>query len=220
MTKRIVRKTLTEANELLLAKYHDDECSILERIKVHRMVDRNPCAVEYLEKLDKGRFLLRKIVPDEQCCLWTRISTRMHQEDRVATLTKKRFALTSNIFSFFRPNLILKYGLSGAFAAATLFYIAPHFQMEIFKNKVPQYLVSSNHSFQAKAPQAVSVDWMRSSGRVTMMQNPDERAPVFFIKRRIAGQSSTLPLIGERNSQGVIFSNTGRIASSSQILDK
>ena len=191
------KEQLLEKEEMLLSKYFDEECHFFDRYRVYRLVETKPSAILYLESLESTRRLLRENFEFAPVSLWSRISTRLHQEDKAMLLSGNRSGRKSSAIGFasifeFIPSFA-RYGLSGVAVAAVLFMIMPSTKPGTFTK-----VASTNSSI----PTAMEVDWMRTNGRrVTVMPSDEGRAPVIYLKRRALNRTPIL----ERNTQGIIM---------------
>jgi hypothetical protein len=202
------QKTLSEKEEMLLSKYFDEECNFFERYRVYRLVEKSRSAITYLESLESTRRILRENFDFAPVALWSRISSRLHQEDKSLLLSGGRrnrgrvglHSILDVIPSF------AKYGISGAVMALLLFMIVPHEKTSSFVKFNPQgsSLISFGSSVN-RIPTAMEVDWMRSNNgrRVTVMPSEQGSAPVIYVKRK-SSRLTTMPIL-ERNTHGIVM---------------
>lgn len=200
---------LHEAEELLLSKYFDHETSFFERIAARRLLNRSSCARRYLGVLEQTQRSLRRELPEIRASLWTRISARLHQEERSALLLGRRSVVDERPA---RSGLWLTGGAAAALMAAAIFVMLPRIStfsprggpIASVQRGVPfaSGVSTGSEVFARRAPVSVGVDWMRSDGRLQMVHGPDERAPVIYIKRRA---NRMAPVVQESNSQGIVI---------------
>jgi hypothetical protein len=200
-------QTLSEKEEILLAKYFDDECNFFERYRVYHLVETRPAAIAYLETLEATRRVLKDNFEFAPVSLWSRISVRLHQEDSAQhRLARGRGFGASLVHVLFDaiPSYA-RYGLAGATLAFALFIFLPQQQAGSLSKVLPQASMFSSRGSSSRIPTAVEVDWMRSNSnrRVTLMPSDQGRAPVIYVKRR-PNRTAPVPIL-ERNSQGIIM---------------
>lgn len=207
------KKNLTESQEILLGKFFDGEATLLERIRVKWLVDKNPNAASYLEQLESTNLLLRKMMVVPKVSLWGRVSANIHKEQREVTqdlLRQPRFNALQALISLLLPTPV-RYTVAGALAASAVFLMMPvtkstsgiELDYRSARNNKPISIqsVSTNANLFHDAR---SVGWIRSSGTARRLNNQSGRSPIVFIRPRIASNES-LPLLAERNSEGIIL---------------
>lgn len=213
------KTNLTESQEILLSKFVDNECSWLERIRVRRLLERSPQARSYIHSLDKLSTSIKASVSIPKPELWFRVGARINSEEKTAALLGARRMEARESFLNFR----VVGSLAGACAVA-LIVIMPKgtfsvrdttrgsgtFPQEVASSQVNSGSVVPVGSFDTlsrRAPAPVEVDWVRSDGRVQVMHDSADRAPIIWVKRKRQLQSGYQ--IPERNSQGIIMMNRG-----------
>lgn len=235
---------LSSRQERLLGRFFDGECRFWEKLAAGRLVRTSPAARAYLDSL-KG---LREACAPRRAAdvdLWSRISARIEQEQRSAILLGKRELNASwhERISGFRERFgsRMAWGVSGAFAAACAGFLAlsidapgkkgtPELVADAKPAASSNLQLVSEHSGKAGTPKiidpsypvALEVDWMRSDGRVSLMQDPARRSAIIWVKKRRTGRgeifdsrpASPEEVFLESSSQGpswtVLSRNDGR----------
>lgn len=202
--------TLSEADEILLEKYFDNEASFLERFSARRLISRDAAAQRYLSSLESTQAAVKEAVPLEGNSLWMRISARLHAEERsVVLLGKRNFEKEGSLFGWKPAGLLLRGGAAAALGMALIVSAMPHARQGQQNSGITTAArsVTIQRGVPLAVPASVGVDWMRSDGRLQVMHEPEERAPLIFVKRRFNRVGPVYRT--ERNSQGVVMKERG-----------
>lgn len=201
------RTTLTDAQEMLLGKYLDNEATFFERLAARKLISREPAANRYIASIQRIQKPLKDALPLMNSSLWMRISARLHAEERSELLLGKRRFRSERSFS--PVKFFLQGGAAAALAAVALFMVIPKNgdnlgqPSNVASTAIERPQVAVQRGVPMTMPASVGVDWMRSDGRLQVMHDPDERAPLIFVKRRY---NRVGPIYRtERNSQGVVM---------------
>ncbi|NLF24950.1 MAG: hypothetical protein GX589_04740 [Deltaproteobacteria bacterium] len=212
LTKTLT-KTLTERQEKLLSKYLDGECGALGRLQARRLMIRSAAAQAFAEDLRNVSGYARRWYDMQayesvgRASLWDRVDQRIGQEQRASLyLGERTLAPVAKDRGWH-----LGWGLSGAaLAAACLaFFILPftgqdrnldsvggiYAKSATLDNQaggvVPQVQTVSAGGVNIGDPlysergysSQVEVDWLHSSGQVSLIPNKDRRAPIIWVKK-------------------------------------
>ena len=185
---------LSDSQEMLLEKFFDGECTFVERFSARRLLKKNKIAVCFADTLRLNRDALRGHLPSLSPDLWSRVSVRLHEEDR--SMHRIGFRENEKLYSkssrqmFGWRSMVTASGI-----VLTLFVVAyPMNQKSSTSSLTPQGIVpvayngGSNSGpvqmLSRRIPSAVEVDWMRSDGRLQVMNESQARAPIIWVKRR------------------------------------
>ena len=196
---------LTDNQERLLLRYADGECGAVGRHRAEALIRRRPRARAFIDALRELRMEARDMMaadlPNKEPDLWSRIEARIEQEERAAFFLGERRLSRERRFN--GPHWFL--GISGAAAAAGLAAVillmqAPRESVnrgpEFAAKSVPAVpetavrLVSDGLPAGYERPRiieesAVEMDWLKSDGRVTLIQAPGKRSSaIIWIKRK------------------------------------
>jgi hypothetical protein len=207
------KKNLTESEEILLGKFFDGEATLLERIRVKWLVDKNSNAARYLEQLESTNLLLKKIMIVPKVSLWSRVSANIHKAQRENQLESAQyhgFSKLKALAAIFLPTPV-RYTVAGALAASTVFLMMPvtkntsgiEIDYRSARNSRPISIqsVSGNSVYSQDAR---NVEWIRSSGTARRINSQSGRSPIVFIRPKTYSTES-LPLLAERNSEGIVL---------------
>ena len=200
---------LTEAQERLLLRYADGECRWLERVWARRLAAKSRAATFFLADMTCTSHGLRDVVRQHGTVdLWSRIETRITQEERAALFLgqrKNRREWQVVVRELFRGGL----APAGAFvAAALLLAVTPAgpAMMAWFSDGqasvgspgvsgsavvrapvAPVNLVAEGSSRRSpgrlRDQSGVEVDWVRSRGRVRVIQDEENRSAIIWVRR-------------------------------------
>ena len=207
---RSLKGSLTEHEEKLILRYLDRQANLIDKFKIKRLLSKNAAAGEYLgtmknlgEKLRADAHSLS--FQSTRVDLWNRISNRIDQEQRAELFLGRRQATSvrpnafHNLFS--RP----LYVGAGAFAtAAVMLLIVPMLRTtgggttlgvnpeqmasRIQLSTPAVNLVSTGRErpriIEEGVPTSMEVDWMRSNGRVRVIQDPTDSSAIIWVKKR------------------------------------
>ncbi len=199
---------LSEQQQLLLSSYVDNECSFISRVRAERLIKRNNIAKAFVQDLKNTSQTLRSFLSSTPTSpdLWDRISQRIDAEERAALYLGQRKPETqemerSFLASFFSKQSVIG-GLSGAAVAACVLMLIsrPTKPGEIIPVYTGGPVAAHNRSafHQASlgtAPQgagsgsSMEVDWMRSNGSLKIIQNPNDKSAIFWVRKRPNGAS-------------------------------
>lgn len=196
---------MNEMEETLLNRYVDNECGFFERQRARRLIDRSEEARNYIESLKKLREGLIISLPIEKphADLWPRVSMRIAQEENAAVfLGERKFEERRSPFTL--PSLGFAFG--SVVTAIFLFSIWIPSSQSIGSgvassgtaSSSPLTLASTAGEHQAEGaiplgrPQIINepfqsvidVDWMRSTGRVRILQNPEDRSAIIWVRKK------------------------------------
>lgn len=223
--------TLSEKEEKLLVKFLDSECSMVERMLVRRLLQRDSRAAEFLNSMramsdEVGRVCAG--VPADSADLWARVSARIDSERRSEVFLGPRHK--ESRFRGLQELLSMRsLGLAGAVSAAAVLLIVVQFTGQPGAAGRPVGVVKSSSGqsgavvpvnvtnrggsdesvpfsrpqlLEKSYPSTMEVDWVRSHGRVRLIQDPDEKSTIIWIKRRKPiGQRSSVPSSGLSSAQ-------------------
>lgn len=207
------RHSLTEKDCILLERYHDGECGVWARMSAERLLSRSEAALAFLEGLkdlsDINKDYSYKI-SSRRCDLWSKIEKRIDEEERAEFFLGKRTKESSenkrNGWSLDWSKV--GWGLSGAFVTAAfgmvMFRLASLQPIQVEgDNKVLANIKSSQTGGVMQAQQVklneypvsigrsgssirrpVEVDWMRSDGRVHIIQDQEDRSSIIWVKKK------------------------------------
>ncbi len=222
------KRILSESEEKVLVRYLDGETGFVGSMRAKWLIATVPAAAELLETMRSIGEIARNerlgiLERDPQPVdLWSRVSSRIHEEERAALYLGGRPEQNEDkdegLGAWFRP-VNLAWGFSGGALAAVVTSVVlltgivepqkisnssgtalssnallqrvssgtrvtarhiPRNSENVIEaqNRVPVPLSES------RIPTAVEVDWVKSNGRVRMMQEPNERSAVIWVKRR------------------------------------
>ena len=196
-------KELSEKQQILLSTYIDNECSFVSRILAERLIKTNSEARLFVHNLKNTSQTYRSLIPthDTSIDLWDRISTRIDSEERAAIyLGQRKPELEAPGPSFFEKLLsqqALLGGLSGAaVAAAVLVFVArPSKPGEILPVYTGGPVAAHNSSafhqaslgngtLPAGSRSAMEVDWVRGNGSFKIIQNPNDKSAIIWVRKR------------------------------------
>ena len=191
--------TLTRRQEELLLRYADGECGWLGRRRAEALLARDESAREFARAMQRTADEVRAAVRRESSVvepdLWPRISMRLEQEERAAVFLGARRHETDTRRGM---GWGLAWGMSGAVAAACIAALmifqqsSPPSGVGQLVTQAPAVVPSVNLVSQHAAYQPpvmleddapVQVDWLRSQGRVSMIQGPTRRSAIIWVNR-------------------------------------
>lgn len=215
-------KELTEKQQMLLSAYVDDECSRLSRFFAERLIKTNSEARLFVQNLKNTSQTYRSLATsnDSSVNLWDRISQRIEGEERAALYLGQRKPVTTSNAPSLLERLLSRQaivgGLSGAAIAATVLLLVsrPSKPGEILPvytgGPVAAHNSSAFHqaslgnepqSFGARS--AMEVDWMRGNGSFNIIQNPNDKSAIIWVRKR--------PSTGTSRAQGIKPTPTIRV---------
>lgn len=203
---------LSEKQELLLMRAHDGECSFFARWQAQRLLKRNPGAVRFQNSLQALQPLLEDTEEPENTSdgeLWNKIERRIADEEHAALfLGERRFdadpesreggrnwllvaaplsAAALALFFYFDGGVNTQAGSgTGAVARSTANTVAA-----LDRQAVPVSVTANSHFSGDSNPW--EVEWIRSEGRVRMIQNSRGRVPILWINRSVAANQLDQP---------------------------
>jgi hypothetical protein len=199
--------TLTEKEMLLLSAYADEQCSFLSRILAERLIKKKPDAQLFISNLQQTSSLFQEHSPSREIAvdLWSKIDQRITAEERAALYLGKRENSpqkeVTSLFQRIASSQALFGGLSGAAVAALVlvFISRPAKPGEILPVYTggPVAAVNSSAFHQtglaaSSAPQStMEVDWMRGNGSLQLIQNPESKSAIIWVRRR--NQTNSTP---------------------------
>jgi len=191
---------MKEKEELLLNKYVDNECGFFARRKAEKLIENSTEAKAYISSIGRLGENMQSVLSPERphSDLWPRISMRISQEENAAVfLGERKFEEKKSPFTL--PSL--GFAMGSLVTAMLLFSVwIPASQQP--NNLTPQAsnegaltLASAGSPMQPNPgrPQIINnepfqsgidVDWMRSTGRVRILQNPDERSAIIWVRKK------------------------------------
>jgi hypothetical protein len=216
---------LSIQQQLLLSSYVDNECSFISRIRAERLIKRNSAAKVFIQDLKNTSQTLRSLLSDTPASpdLWDRISQRIDAEERAALYLGQRKPETeemdrSFLASFFSKQSVIG-GLSGAAVAACVLMLIsrPTKPGEIIPvytggpvaahNRGALHQASLSSTLQgAGSSSSMEVDWMRSNGSLKIIQNPNDKSAIFWVRKRSTRTSLGIkptPTIRSLREEGV-----------------
>ena len=208
------KRELSETEEMLLVKYIDGECGVVGRYRSRRLIATNEEAKEFVDSLnsvsEQIKQLGEKRVDSVKLDIWDRVERRIDAEERIEFYHGQRqLELEKTNKRSFWPQVA--WGLSGslvtACAATVIFYRAansgPAQTGDEFASRFQKSLealdaqtgpdglarnvslpLTPRRDLGRSSSRPIEVDWMRSDGRVHMIQNPDERSAIIWVKRK------------------------------------
>lgn len=200
---------LTEKQEVLIEKYVDGECGILSKFKARRLLANNRSARQFLDSLlslaeELRDFELKQNNPKVD--MWDQVSMRIEQEERAERFLGKRNE--SEKVSAKVSWTSLGWGFSGSLVTAGIVGVViafsgrsnPSSKGDDFTKRLERSLEvldaqgdsrpsaqNVNLPVSSTLRRPVEVDWMRSDGRVHMIQDPQERSAIIWVKRQHPG---------------------------------
>jgi hypothetical protein len=196
-------KQLSEPQQLLLSSYVDNQCSFVARMRAERLIRQSEHARLFVESLKKTSQAYRSLfsTPTASPDLWDKINTRINAEERAALyLGQRKPVATANEGSFashFFSKQALFGGLSGAAIAACVLVLIsrPTKSGEIIPvytgGPVAAQNASAFHQASLGAPQrevapgsSMEVDWMRSNGSLKIIQSPNDKSAILWVRRK------------------------------------
>lgn len=207
-------KQLSEPQQLLLSSYVDNQCSFVARMRAERLIRQSEHARLFIESLKKTSQTYRSLfsAPTPSPDLWDKINARINAEERAALyLGHHKPVATPNEGSFvshFFSKQALFGGLSGAAIAACVLVLIsrPTKSGEI----IPVYTggpvaaknASAFHQAFLGAPQrevapgsSMEVDWMRSNGSLKIIQSPNDKSAILWVRRKGATSGASARVI-------------------------
>lgn len=196
-------KELSEKQQILLSCYIDNECSVISRLFAERLIKTNSEARLFIQNLKNSSQTYRSLTSnhDTTIDLWDRISTRIHSEERAALYLGQRKPVGDiagpSLFEKLLSRQALIGGLSGAAIAATVlvFISRPSRPGEILPvytggpvaahNSSAFHQASLGNETQPLGPSsAMEVDWMRGNGSFKIIQNPQDKSAIIWVRKR------------------------------------
>lgn len=191
---------MKDKDELLLNKYVDNECGFFARRKAEKLIETSVEAKTYVASIGRLSENMQSVLAPERphSDLWPRVSMRISQEENAAVfLGERKFDEKRSIFSL--PSL--GFAMGSLVTALFLFSVwiptsqQPGSLVPNASNQGALTLASAGSPVQPNPgrPQilnnepfqsGIDVDWMRSTGRVRILQNPDERSAIIWIRKK------------------------------------
>jgi hypothetical protein len=207
-------KQLSEPQQLLLSSYVDNQCSFVARMRAERLIRQSEHARLFVESLKKTSQAYRSLfsTPTASPDLWDKINTRINAEERAALyLGQRKPVATANegsVASHFFSKQALFGGLSGAAIAACVLVLIsrPTKSGEIIPvytgGPVAAQNASAFHQASLGAPQrevapgsSMEVDWMRSNGSLKIIQSPNDKSAILWVRRKGATSGASARVI-------------------------
>ncbi|MEY4668353.1 MAG: hypothetical protein RL518_1052 [Pseudomonadota bacterium] len=196
-------KGLSEQQQLLLSLYVDNECSFISRMRAEWLIKRNSFAQVFVQNLRNTSQTYRSLFSDTASSpeLWDRISQRIDVEERSALYLGERKPATEQreqpaLIAWFSKQSVIG-GLSGAAVAACVLMLVspPTRPAEILPvytggpvaahNPSAFHQASLGASAQGiSAGPSMEVDWMRSNGSLKIIQHPNDKSAIFWVRKR------------------------------------
>jgi len=172
-------------------------------MRAERLIRQSEHARLFVESLKKTSQAYRSLfsTPTASPDLWDKINTRINAEERAALyLGQRKPVATANEGSFashFFSKQALFGGLSGAAIAACVLVLIsrPTKSGEIIPvytgGPVAAQNASAFHQASLGAPQrevapgsSMEVDWMRSNGSLKIIQSPNDKSAILWVRRK------------------------------------
>lgn len=222
---RVSRKALSEGQERLLMRFYDDELGVVGRWYARRLIDGSLAAYEFVEELKRCR-----VTSDISTSvdLWSAIDEGIAGQLGLGARQRASEPLPSAASSWSRSSWAERLGWAcgGTALGATGSFVFMLFgALQGSPGMVPvassggqgaalqEVALSSGAGrtrrvpvpLENRDPSIMEVDWMRSSGRVKVLQDPSGDSPIIWVKRRDPLASnfsiSARPRIVKRSSQ-------------------
>lgn len=203
MSESNQRGMLREEDECMLMRFVDGQSGFFERRAAKALIERNSEAASFVNGL-RG---VSKLVQGSagrlpQVDLWDRVSQRIKQEEHAALFLGERIKdEPAGIWAHFMKRLSTPWSVavSGSLALASVGALVLNIGRT---TALPLGAIAANQPSAAenvqtvalhgrpqlleddRSPNVVEVDWMRSDGRVRILHDPSERAPMIWVKRR------------------------------------
>ena len=211
---------LSHKEELLLIKYIDNECGILEKYLAKRLIAVKKGAREFVEAMSalsgdvsESQIQFQNLEVD----LWPKIAQRIEQEEKAEFYLGVRESRedTSSIvtlWDFARVNLSMSGGLVAA--ALVLFFVYGVLPDSFFKGTERDLLVASEDSMSTQNVSLVAMqkrptaklDWVKSQGRVKMIRESERQLPIIWVNRSLP-TTRPAPSINLPSLPNMSFSN-------------
>jgi hypothetical protein len=209
----MLKEKLDETHEKLLVMYFDNELGLLGRWRARCLIKNSSSAASFYSSLEEIRNIafsdtsreppLFKSLPAID--LWGRINKRIESEMKSEVLLGKRSlvarsselksfilhlkedGVVSKISSLFKLEGLL-YGSAGAAVATLLilFVYSPLNNDPLNSRMSKVDPIINEISFQREQPRSalIEVDWMKSDGRLNLIQSQNGGHPVIWIARK------------------------------------
>lgn len=197
--------TLSSAQELLLMKYHDGECSRLDSWRVRRLLNAHPCAAAFLLELDRAAMCSGEFCTPcpEGIDLWDRVERRLVQEEcALALLSHKKVngvRIPERKF-FVSPWMArLGWGVSGALVTASVGALM--IEPRSFSEPLTLASTGSTPRIVESAPLARTIggrlsgleaDYLIGGGSVGIIDAPEGRFPLLWVSRKLGRKEAVL----------------------------
>jgi hypothetical protein len=211
---------LSEHEEIVLSQWVDGEAGWLARFRAQRLLKTRPEAREFCSYLRACSETLRGCTPvvssDSKVDLWSRIERRIKEEQKLEVYLGKRQSSGSDSHDRHHRNRALIFGGGGAVTmlAGMLLLMSPFTTsvrqeqasdpagaapvMGVIPASLPGQEKQGKHGLpriiERNQPIPLEVDWMRSDGRVHVVQDSDERSTIVWVKRRRRADDFRTPL--------------------------
>ena len=204
---------LKDHDERLLLAYLDGEAGFVGRLRA-RLLLRRPEARAYVQSMQRVGTETRawaegRVVPEVS--LWDRVATRLDQEERAALFLGARERSAAPVRLVWSERLAWAVPSAAVAALATVFVIGTEFRVPggfhsmagtvrqereqlatiepaVLGLDAPVQPVSLRSAPAARPqtylPAPVEVRWMRSNGRVQLMQDPENRSAIIWIRTK------------------------------------
>jgi hypothetical protein len=208
-----IKDHISEQQELLLMKLYDGECNWLEKRRATSLVSQSLAARHYFANLEKNSNSLSewgKEFTRNPVDLWDKIKARISQEERLESVSTGASGI--GVFASLLQNIWISrigWSMSGAFVTALAGWMvvrAPTSSTYDVRSassvdSIPLVINASEgepmpmRSFHSK----LELDWLRSTGKLSMIQDPAQRTTMLWVKRNRTAQQTParLPLIIE-----------------------
>ena len=205
---------LTEREEKLLMAFFDGQSSFVGRLRCRNLLSARPEAMRFLEDLRRMSAVVKEEAENHPPCrdLWESISRRVNDEQRAELFIGERSKQVVRRRLRWEP---ITWGAAGAALAASVavlviqlqalpksaadndFVLLPRnltIEQQLAPQVAPAGYQSEGRSI-ARVPRTMEVEYMRSRGRVKMIQHPEERGTILWVtpnRNRIAGGSAAV----------------------------
>ncbi len=189
-------------------KLYDHECGWLEERRALALLKSSPQAARYFELLQKNSNAVgewgTEFTPS-QVNLWQKIQGRITQEERLNAILPQQQGLMAFLSSW-QNVWISRFGwsLSGAFVTALVGWMVIRTPNNVNNydlrsssvDSIPLVINASDagqsqRSFNSR----LELDWLRSAGKLSMIQDPAQRTTILWVKRNRPVQPTRIPLI-------------------------
>lgn len=184
--------TLTEQQESLLMKFVDGECAWLERRRAERLIAKSSEARSFVDSLlQVGRECSENLTCQPASSgkdMWQRVVQRLEEEERAAAfLGPRRIEREQGWFDEFVQAVLSWRGLSGAFAAAGVAFIA----LQYMPGKLPGGAVPGGTPIVLKDESAIGIQPVSGFGNAAAVSELNG-ASRSFQRPRLVADSDTI----------------------------